>query len=80
MAKYVASQQNQSRAQWALDALDAFGLATGQRVRNGRDEVEDMIGDLLCDLMHYCEQEKLDFNVLLARGQMHFRDERGGEE
>lgn len=40
------------------------------------DGAELAISDLLADLMHYCSQDAIDFNVCLARAQDHYNEER----
>jgi DNA-directed RNA polymerase subunit RPC12/RpoP len=58
---------NKDRSQAAKKALLAHSLATGLTKSDG---VETAIGDLLADLMHLCDAEKVDFEkmVCVARG------------
>jgi hypothetical protein len=56
--------QNKDRAIWAGVALAAFQSITGT------DDC-DAIKDLLCDLMHYCQQNGQDFDVALDAARHH---------
>ena len=56
---------NAARAEWANRAIDTFMLATG----TGK---EDSVSDLLCDLMHYCDQQGTDFIEELGRAKRHY--------
>lgn len=67
---------NETRAQWAYTALEAFARETNQ-LQNG-DLAEDpgsVVSDLLCDLMHYCRQNNLDIEDLLRNGRGNFAEE-----
>jgi hypothetical protein len=47
----------------------------------GIDSLEEIANDLLTDLRHLCDDEKIDFNRLIATSQMHHKaeaDEAGG--
>jgi hypothetical protein len=59
---------NDQRAAWAAAALQAFRYITGT------DE-EDALGDLLCDLMHWCDRSGHDFNAALSRAGAHYEAE-----
>jgi hypothetical protein len=57
---------NQERADWAFITLAYFKLATGT-------DSEDAVKDLLCDLMHYCQQTQgEDFDVALDAARRHY--------
>jgi hypothetical protein len=56
---------NQDRAEWAEVALRAFQEATGA------DEC-DALGDLLADLMHWCDGSGYAFNHALKCARMHY--------
>lgn len=43
---------------------------------NPGGEKDQHIGDLLCDLRHYCDMEGIDFAECDRQGAMHYRDER----
>ena len=64
---------NDDRAAWAGSALAAFVRTTGT------DE-EDAVGDLLADLMHWCDRHGHDFALARSRAEGHYAAETGGEE
>ena len=47
---------NADRAEWAAAALRHFQCTTGT-------DYEDALGDLLCDLMHWCDRNNFDFEL-----------------
>jgi hypothetical protein len=55
---------NGDRAEWAGAALRHFQCVTGT-------DYEDALGDLLCDLMHWCDRNNFDFELALFRAQGH---------
>jgi hypothetical protein len=59
---------NANRAEWADAALREFQRATGT-------EDDDALGDLLCDLMHWCDRNRSNFDAALSRAQMHYEAE-----
>lgn len=61
--------QNDDRAEWANTALVAFAKATGC---DARDEA---IGDLLGNLMHWCDRNGRDFEKELQQGRDYYRAE-----
>jgi hypothetical protein len=65
-------QMTDERAIWAQAALDAFILTTGA-------DLEDALGDLLADLMHWCDRNRFDFDAALDRGRHHYQAETGEE-
>jgi hypothetical protein len=48
---YDPDDKNESRAQWAREAIEVFQEATGT------DDC-DAISDLLCDIRHLCDHDK----------------------
>ena len=66
----MVNDQNAKRAGWAREACQAFRVATGC-------DNDTVIRDLLCDLMHLCEQEPNygDFYVELKAANRHFIEE-----
>lgn len=60
---------NADRAAWALATLTAFGEITGV------DEYDTAIGDLICDLHHFADQEGIDWQEVLDRADMHYTAE-----
>ena len=62
---------NRERADWASIALVAFA----EEVRMEDEDRETQLSDLLCDLMHFCNVEKLKWSLCVSRAQNHFREE-----
>jgi hypothetical protein len=65
---------NLDRAAWAARALTVFGQSTGQlRGGDGADAelVEEMAGDLVCDLMHLLDHVGGDAQTTIERGIGH---------
>lgn len=61
---------NRQRAEWGEIGLEAF------RSEIMPDEDDDTtMCDFLCDLMHWCKRNRVDFDHALARGRDHFRFE-----
>ena len=63
---------NDLRAVWAWRALAAFIDATGV-------DLEDSVGDLLADLMHWCDRHNFDFEIALDRARCHYEAETSEE-
>ena len=63
---YDPDHMNVERMNFARVALVAFSQVTGSTIP------DEVIGDLLCDLMHYCCIEKVDFECYLANGRSNF--------
>jgi hypothetical protein len=59
---------NDDRAKWAGVALAAFRGETAA-------DREDAVGDLLGDLMHWCDRAGFDFELALGRARMHYESE-----
>jgi hypothetical protein len=53
---------NDDRAAWAASALRHFQCTTGA-------DYEDALGDLLSDLMHWCDRSNFDFELALDRAR-----------
>lgn len=72
--EYLAT--NEKRAEWADKAVEAFAKAT-------RMEEEDdfiVLTDLLCDLMHWCDQRGISWDKAVGAGRSHYEFEHDGEE
>jgi hypothetical protein len=54
-------------------AVEEHARATG----NESDDYAAQVGDLLANLMHFCEREGVDFDGALSTARMHFEHERG---
>jgi hypothetical protein len=64
---------NDKRAAWAGAALDTFMQVTGT-------DLEDAVGDLLADLIHWCDRNNYDFDLAYDRARGHYQAETGCEE
>jgi hypothetical protein len=62
--------KNDLRAAWAASAVRTFQDATGT-------DDEDALCDLLCDLMHWADRHRQDFEAALERGRDHYQVETG---
>lgn len=60
---------NNQRAMWAGAAIDTLMAETN--CSHG----EEALGDLLCDLMHWADRNKLDFDDMLRRAQNNYEAE-----
>ncbi|MEV6309931.1 hypothetical protein AB0M10_15200 [Streptomyces sp. NPDC051840] len=80
-----AEGRNETRAEWALDALRAFGKNTGQDYFDeplqpgDLDLVDEAGGDLVCALMHLFRKLGGNAEELLERGRGHFEHGVGEE-
>ena len=59
---------NDNRSAWAGAALAKFMEVTGT-------DVEDAVGDLLTDLMHWSDRNNYDFDAALDRARAHYEAE-----
>lgn len=72
---------NADRAEWAGKAVHAFAFMTHMDTSGDLEhDKPTVIGDLIADLIHYCDQEKIDFEDVLARGRDHYKEELAEEE
>jgi len=60
---------NRNRAEWAALAVRRFAEITGS------DLYEEAIMDLLVDLRHLCSRESLDWEYILHKANLHYREE-----
>jgi hypothetical protein len=65
-------EMNDDRALWAAVALHRFQQETGT-------DDETALGDLLCDLMHWCDRNDSDFDASLSTARMHYEAETAPE-
>jgi hypothetical protein len=65
---------NHRRAATARVGILAFARATGLSVEN--DGLETVVGDLLCNIRHFCDEKNLDFDALLDHADGHYCAER----
>ena len=61
---------NNDRAAWAEIAINNFR----NEVMQGEDD-DTTIGDLLANILHYCDQYGVDFDARLTTARMHFEAE-----
>jgi hypothetical protein len=61
-------RKNDARSRWAAKAIAAFIAETAT-------DLEDSLGDLLADLMHWCDRNNFDFDAALDRGHYHYAAE-----
>ncbi len=61
-------KKNADRAEWAASTLRHFQCTTGS-------DYEDALGDLLGDLMHWCDRNNFDFELALERARGHHEAE-----
>ncbi|GAA4104835.1 hypothetical protein [Streptomyces hundungensis] len=75
------AEQNETRAEWAAVACNAFGEHTGQRdYFDGAAQIEpDLLreigGDLVANLFHLAFLNGLDPRALIEAGVSHFQEE-----
>ncbi len=78
-----ADPSNADRALWGTLAVVSFASVTGQS-EDSQTDPETVLGDLLADLMHWCDaqkasgslEESLDFESALKRARNHYKEER----
>ncbi|MCA8270381.1 hypothetical protein [Burkholderia vietnamiensis] len=62
--------KNRERATFAREALEAFRRAC-------RCDEEDAVKDLLCNLMHWCDRNGVEFAVAFDAALCAYREETG---
>lgn len=65
--------QNDDRASWAHQALKEFARVTNMDIAGEDDET--ILGDLLTDLMHWCDRNRISFEEVLAGAYRDYADE-----
>ena len=65
---------NADRVLWGELALSSFASESGQSDDLTTDP-ETVLGDLLADLMHFCDARGTDFDSALERGRNHHSEE-----
>ena len=68
---------NEDRADWAEAACEAFADITGQVME---DELPEIIGDLIANLLHLANQRGMCAEGRLENGRMHYDAEIAEEE
>jgi hypothetical protein len=77
-----ADPRNADRALWGALAVVSFAGVTGQS-QDVQTDPETVLGDLLGDLMHWCDaqktsgglEESIDFESALERARNHYNEE-----
>lgn len=64
---------NKDRADHAGDHVAVY---TRGRGLDPEVDLQSSIGDFLADLMHFCAEEKIDFDRALRQARRHFHEER----
>lgn len=67
--------QNARRVEWARRAVARLKHETGLTNADGLDTA---IVDLICDLLHLCNREGLEFEHVLALAKLHYDAETRG--
>jgi hypothetical protein len=62
--------QNDERAEWAAESIRTFARVTCMDTANEDDDT--ILGDLLCDLMHWCDREGIDFDAVLGAARENY--------
>lgn len=66
--KAAIAKANATRAGYAAEAIAVFRNTTGT-------DLEDVICDLICNLMHWCDLNNQNFNDELDRSRNHYEHE-----
>ena len=74
LATQGGEMTNADRVLWGELALSSFASESGQTDDLTTDP-ETVLGDLLADLMHFCDARGTDFDSALERGRNHHRAE-----
>jgi hypothetical protein len=69
-------EQNDDRAEWALDAVQCFMKRTG--LTEEGDGLDTAIYDLIADLAHLCDRRGLDLYDLCRQSHEHYSAETDG--
>lgn len=92
MDDFFREPDNSDRAEWAGAALDAYaGMTrndpreqtvevTGPEDADGRENAEEVMSDLLCDMQHLCARWGIEWPAMLERADGHFAAEHDDEE
>lgn len=69
---------NDDRAYWAQVALKSFARET--RMDTAGEDDETILGDLLTDLMHFCDRHDIDFQRKLIGATVNYEEEKADED
>src|SRR5690606_36561036 len=91
----ITKVTNHDRAMWAMNAVAAYTTVTrsrddAEKVARYLDAAEldalgadwgvELIGDLVCDLLHLAEANGIAADEVIRHGRMHYEAERNGED
>jgi hypothetical protein len=65
--------KNDERALWAGHAISAFARLTGMDRAN--EDNATILGDLLGDILHWCDRNGVDFATALHNARDHYAEE-----
>ncbi len=65
---YLNEPTNEDRVD-RIDAIREF-------YKDSSDDDEALVRDILTDLMHFCDDEGMDFNARLEMARMHYEEEK----
>lgn len=67
---------NADRAEWARVAIAAFAAETHLDTSGELEhDLESVVCDLVADLMHFCDEESLDWKEIIRRAELHHSEE-----
>ncbi len=70
---------NADRANWAYHSMMHFAEQTGLVASGDSEDLDLVVRDFLCDLMHLCDAQKLDLAELLLEAEGNYEDEKAEE-
>lgn len=70
---------NDRRASWAEAALLVFGRTTGlvKQQLGDNEDVFLVVSDLLADLAHWCDSNRVDLQAAIRHATKHYQTETG---
>ena len=67
---------NEQRAEWAYAAVEAFACKTRQDSSGDlKHDLECVVSDLLCDLMHLSDRDGFDFDRAMNSAAGNYQEE-----
>lgn len=67
----MSDPTNADRAEWGKVALRAFSAETGVHT----EDLETQLSDLICDLRHFADRGKINWEDVLRRADGHYGEE-----
>lgn len=65
---------NEKRAERAFRAVQKY-ISYDEGSAYAQEEMETILGDMLCDLQHFAVEQGVDFERVVLNGQSHFEAE-----